>query len=223
MAETTARTKKEGKHYEILVDEEEAFKYKRGEGNINSAVLTDAIFHNLKSGEHASTADLEKNFGTSDPTEVAEKIIKNGEIVRTTESKNTQQDQKYKQVIDFLVRNATSPEGRPYTPNRIEKALHEAHVNVKNKPIDTQVTEIVDQLSKVLPIKIETKTIRLTIPAIHTVRAYSTIKEFITKEEWQNNGDLVATLNIPSGLVMDFYDKINSDTQGSVLSEEIKK
>ncbi|MGK0209638.1 MAG: ribosome maturation protein Sdo1, partial [Patescibacteria group bacterium] len=86
MAETTARTKKEGKHYEILVDEEEAFKYKRGEGNINSAVLTDAIFHNLKSGEHASTADLEKNFGTSDPTEVAEKIIKNGEIVRTTES-----------------------------------------------------------------------------------------------------------------------------------------
>jgi hypothetical protein len=47
-------------------------------------------------------------------------------------------------------------------------------------------------------------------------------KEFIKKEEWLANGELDCLVEIPSGLVMDFYDKLNSQTHGSVLSEEIK-
>lgn len=222
MAQTVARVKKEGKHYEILVDEQEALKVKKGEGNINQAVMTDAIFYNIKSGEHASDNDLEKNFGTNNPTEVAEKIIKQGEVVRTTDSLKGEQDQKYKQVVDFLVKNATSPDGKPYTPDRISKALSEAHVNIKNKSIESQLTEITDQLSKILPIKIETKKVKLRIPAQYTGKAYSTVKEYITKEEWQNNGDLECIVEVPSGLIMDFYDKINNDTHGSILSEDIK-
>ena len=34
--------------------------------------------------------------------------------------------------------------------------------------------------------------------------------------------DLEVVVAMPAGLVMDFYDKINSATQGSVLSEELK-
>jgi len=222
MTKTTARIKKNGKHFEILVDLDEAMKVRKGEGNLSAAVLTNAVFHNLKSGEHVSNDDLEDAFGTSEFMEVAEKIIKDGEVVKTTESIRKEQNLKYKQVVDFLVRNAVSLEGRPYTPDRIMKALGEAHVNVKNKPIESQVEEILEQLSKVLPIKVERKRIKLIIPALHTGKSYGAVKEFMIKENWKNNGDLEVVVEVPSGLVMDFYDKINSTTSGSVLSEELK-
>jgi ribosome maturation protein SDO1 len=225
MSQTTARIKKGGKHFEILVDLDEALKVRNGApgASLNSAVLTEAIFYNLKSGEHASAADLEINFETSDVMAVAEKIIKSGEVVRTTESIRAEQEKKYKQVVEFLRKNAVSPEGRPYTADRIMKALSEAHVNVKNKPIESQVSEIIDQLARVLPVKIEKKKVKLRVPAIHTGKAYGAIKEFMTEENWMSNGDLEVIVEVPAGLIMDFYDKINSATHGSVLSEELKK
>ena len=222
MAQTTARVKKGGKHFEILVDLDEALKFKKGEGDITRAVLTDAIFHNLKSGEHAAAIDLENNFGSSDIMAVAGKIIKEGEVVRTAESMKGEHDKMYKQVVDFLTSNAVSPEGRPYTPDRIMKALGEANVNVKNKPVESQVSEILDQLSTVLPIKIEIKRVKLVIPAVHTGKAYGIVKEFMKEENWMNNGDLEVIVEMPTALIFDFYDKINSATFGSVLSEELK-
>ena len=222
MVNTVARIKKDGKHFEILVDLDEAMKVRKGDGNLGVAVLTDAIFHNLKSGEHASESELEDAFGSNDVMVVAEKIIKSGEVVRTTDSMKAEYEQRYKQVVDFLSRNAVSAEGRPYTPDRIMKALEEAHVNVKNKSIESQVGEIMDQLSKVLPIKIEMKKVRLTIPAIHTGKAYGIAKEFMVEEKWENNGDLQVVVEMPTALIFDFYDKINGATHGSVLSEELK-
>lgn len=219
---TTARTTKEGKRYEVLVDLDEALKIRKSQGNINSAVLTNDVFHNLKSGEKASESDLIKNFGTSNFEEVAEKIIKSGEIVMPTEYLRQEQDQRYKQVVDFLVKNSVSPQGRPYTPDRIMTALKEAKVNVKNKPIDSQIKEIIDQLSKILPIKIEIKKIKILIPAQHTGKAYNLITDFKQQENWHSNGDLEVIVNIPSGLIMDFYDKLNSVTHGSSLTEEMK-
>lgn len=223
MTETQARITKEGKHYEILVDLDAALKFKKGEGDINAVVLTDYVFNNIKSGEHASAGDMEKVFGSSVFLEVCEKIIKQGEVVLPTDYKNEEQDQKYKQIVDFLVRNAVSPEGRPYTPDRIMSALKEAHVNVKNKPIDSQIQDIIDDLSKILPIKVEMKRLKITVPAQHTGKAYGVINEFKESEEWLGNGDLVAILSIPAGLEMDFYDKLNNVTHGSALSEEIKE
>ncbi|MFH0711987.1 MAG: ribosome assembly factor SBDS [archaeon] len=222
MSQTTARIKRGGKHFEILVDLDEALRVRKGEGSVGVAVLTNAVFYNLKSGEHASAEDLEENFGTSDIMEVAEKIIKGGEVVKTTDSIRAGHDAKYKQVVDFLVRNAVSPEGRPYTPDRVMKALGEAHVNVKNKSIESQIGEIVEQLAKVLPINIETKKVKLVVPAVHTGKAYGVVKEFMVRENWKDNGDLEVVVEVPAGLIMDFYDRVNSVTSGSVMSEELK-
>jgi len=102
------------------------------------------------------------------------------------------------------------------------KALNEANVHVKNKPIEAQVEEILDQISKVLPVRVERKKMKLRIPAIHTGKAYGIAKEFMKKEEWMSNGDLEVTVEIPAGIVMDFFDRVNSATQGSILSEELK-
>ncbi|MFH1291259.1 MAG: ribosome assembly factor SBDS [archaeon] len=222
MTNTVARITKDGKHFEILVDLEEAMKVRKGNGNLSIAVLTNAVFHNLKSGEHVSENELREAFGSDDFLTVAEKIIKNGEVVRTADSIKANHEQNYKQFVDFLSRNAVSAEGRPYTPDRIMKALEEANVNVKHKPIESQIGEIMDQLSRVLPIKIEMKKVRLTIPAIHTGKAYGLVKEFMVEEKWENNGDLQIIVEMPTALIFDFYDKINGATHGSVLSEEFK-
>lgn len=221
--QTTARIKKEGKNFEVLVDLDEALKVRKDEGSINQAVLTEAVFHNLKSGENASESDLMKFFGSTDVSVVAEKIIKNGEVVLPTEYVHKEQEQKYKQVVDFLVRNAVSPEGRPYTPDRIMKALQEANINVKNKPIETQINDIMASLKKILPLKIEIKKLKLTIPAAHTGKAYGIINEYKESEEWLGNGDLEVIINMPVAMEMDFYDKLNAVTHGSGMSEEIKE
>ncbi len=222
MTQTTARIRKGKNNFEILVDLDEALKVRKGLGDISSAVLTEDVFYNLKSGEHASKDILEIEFDTGDFYEICKKIICSGEVVLPTEYVNDQSEQKYKQVVDFLVKNAISPAGRPYTPDRIMTALKEAKVNVKNKPIESQITEIIEQLQRIIPMKIDTKKIRVTIPAQHTGKAYGIVSEFKESEEWMSNGDLEIVASVPAGMIMDFYDKLNGVTHGSSIAEELK-
>jgi len=221
--QVTAKLKREGKNFEMLVDLDEALKVREGKGNVSSAVITNTIFYNIKSGEVASSSDLQKAFGTQDFFIISEKIIKAGEMEIPAEYLKKEREQKYKQVIDFLSKNAADANGRPFTPDRILRALEEAKVNIQNKPIDSQISEIIEQLQRILPIKLEIKRIKVTIPAQHTGRAYGVINSFKEKEEWLSNGDLHVILKIPSGLLMDFYDKLNGVTHGSALAEEIRE
>ena len=73
-------------------------------------------------------------------------------------------------------------------------------------------------------IKIEVKKFAVKIPAMYTGKIYSMIqgtkKE---KEEWLEDGGMKITVEIPAGIQMEFFDKINSLTHGSAIVEEIKK
>jgi ribosome maturation protein SDO1 len=223
MTQTTARIKKAGKHFEILVDLEKALKFKKGE-DANDFLEADTIFSDLKKGDKAPSSDLSSAFGTDDVQEIAKKIVKEGEVLETQEHRDAEQEKKFKQVIDFISKNAVDPHtGNPHTPDRIKSALEQAHVNVKNVPLEKQINEIIGKIQEIIPIKIETKKIRVTIPAIHTGKAYGLINEYKDKENWLGNGDLEVILNIPAGMVMDFYDKLNSITHGSALTEEIRE
>jgi len=223
MAQTTARIKQAGRNFEILVDLDQAMKFKKGEVSSIEAE-GDKIFTDSKKGMIASPSDLESSFGTSDLNEVVEKIIKNGEVLLTQDYRDEHKEQKYKQIIDFLATNAIDPQTKnPHTAERIRRALDEAHVNIKNTPIDSQISEIITEISKVLPIKLETKKVKIVIPAIHTGKAYGVIAQYKEKETWLDNGDLEVIVAVPSGIIMDFYDKLNSVTHGSAVTEEIKE
>lgn len=225
MTQTTARMNKAGKHFEILVDLDKALDFKKtSQGSASDFLEIDKIFSDSRKGEAASGLDMQASFGTEDIQEVAERIVKNGEILLTQEHRDEERDKKVKQVVDFLTVNSVDPQtGNPHSSERIKNALNEAHVNIKNGPIDSQIKDILAELSKVIPIKIETKKIKLTIPAMHTGKAYGIINQYKESENWLSNGDLETLINVPAGLIMEFYDKINSITQGSVLSEEIKE
>ncbi len=223
MTQTLARIKRAGKNFEIMVDMEKALTFKKGE--ISGGFLEiDKIFSDSKKGEVSSNSDLKEAFQTEDVNEISEKIVKGGEVLVDQEHRSEEQEKSIKQVIDFLATNSTNPQtGNPHTPERIKNALLEAHVNIKNVPVENQIQEIINELSKIIPIKIEMKKVKVVIPAIYTGKAYGVINAYKDEENWLDDGSLEVILKIPSGIIMDFYDKLNSVTHGNVVTEDIKE
>ena len=223
MASTLARLKRAGKHFEIKVDLEDALKFKKGETDFLE-VEGDMIFTDSKKGERASNQDLDLAFETTDITEIAKKIVKNGEVQTTQDHRDAEQEKKFKQIVDFLATNGIDPKtGNPHTAERIKNALEQSHINIKNIPVENQIKDILEKISAVIPIKLDTKKVKVTIPAIHTGKAYGVITQYKENENWLPNGDLEVIVAVPSGIVIDFYDKLNNVTHGSALTEEIKE
>ena len=152
MNNTIARIKQAGKHFEIIVDLDDALKFKKGE--ISSIQAEgDKIFTDSKKGEVASHSDLKEAFGTDNLQSIIEKIIKNGEILVTQEHRDEEKEMKIKQVVNFLATNALDPQtGNPHTEERIKNALNQAHVDVKtNISIENQIKEILEKISPIIP------------------------------------------------------------------------
>ena len=222
MVQTLARIKQAGKNFEILVDLDDALKFKKGElGSIEAE--GDKIFTDSKKGQVASGADLQSAFATTDVKEIVEKIVKSGEVLVTQEQRSAEQEQKFKQVVDFLTSNSIDPQtGNPHTSERIKNALKQSHVNIKNTNVESQINDILLEISKIIPIKLETKKVKITVPAIHTGKVYGVISQYKDQETWLDDGSLEVVVEVPSGIIMDFYDKLNSVTHGSAVTEEIK-
>lgn len=223
MVQTLARIKKAGKNFEIIVDLEDSLKFKKGELSSIEA-QGDKIFTDSKKGMIASNSDLSESFGSTDTEEIIQKIVKEGEIQLTQEHRSAEQEKKLKQIVDFLATNAIDPQTKnPHTIERIKNAIKQSNINIKNIPVESQIKDVLLEISKVIPIKLETKRVKITIPAIHTGKIYGIINQYKEEEKWLDDGSLEVTVNVPKGMIMDFYDKLNTMTQGSVLTEEIKE
>jgi len=222
MTQTTARLRRNGMDFEVLVDLDDALKFRKGQTDYLT-VDGDRVFSNIKRGDVAAKNDLEIAFKTTDPNEIGKIIVKSGEVLVDQDHRDEDRERKVKQVVDFLSKNAVDPQtGNPITPERIKSAIEQAHVAIKNVSIESQIKEIMNKLSVVIPIKIETKRIKITIPAIQTGKAYGLVTQYKEKENWLNDGSLEVVVNIPAGITLDFYDKLNSVTHGSALTEELK-
>lgn len=225
MANIIARIKIKGKNYEILVDVDKALQLKQGKPVSTENILAvNKIFYDSKKGLNVSDKDLEEAFGTSDIGKIAEKIIKSGELLVPKEYRDRERQDKKKQIVDFLSRHAIDPRTeKPHTSDRISAALDEAGINIDNRPMEQQITKIIEKIKEVLPLKIQTKRLKLKIPSEHTGRVYGLLSEYKESENWLSNGDLECIVNVPVGLQEDFYDKLNAITHGSAISEEIKE
>jgi len=221
MPNVEARIRIKEKHYEISVDLDEALKIKNGSGDIVFALLSPQIYYDLKKGTLASQADLLSAFNTADVYEIAKKIIQKGEVQKTQEYRDEEREKRINQAINLILRNATDQHGRPHTEERIRTAMKEIHYVLDSRPVEKQLQDIIHKLKEILPIKMETKKIKLTVPAQYTGQVYGNLQEYKESEEWLSNGNLIVVMNIPAGLLFDFYDKINSLTHGAIQSEEL--
>ncbi len=225
MVDTIARLRHGNKDFETMVDLDSAIKMRKGEEiNINDVIRDTTIWNDLKKGMRAGDNDLKEAFGTTNYNEIVEKLVKRGEIEVTQEYRDEALESKRKQIIDFLVRNAIdSRTNNPFTPETIESSIKQAGIKIENQPVDKQIKSVIERLKNLIPIKIETKKIKIRIPAEHTGRAYGLVQEYKEKEDWLQDGSLEIILNIPVGLQSEFYDKLNNITHGSAITSEIRE
>ncbi len=224
---SVAKLKKEGKTYEILIDAEKAAALKAGKSvSINDVVVLDEIFYDAKKGTKASETELEKVFGTDDKLEVCKIILMEGNVPVTADMLKKDFDQKRKQIVELIHRNAVDPNtGKPHPITRIDNAMNEAKVRLDaNKPAEQQVQDVIHQLRPILPIKFEVRELNIIIPSQFAGKCYTTLKQYgkLLGETWQGDGSLNVTLEIPAGLQEDLEVALNNITKGNVRMEILR-
>ncbi|MFH1424166.1 MAG: ribosome assembly factor SBDS [archaeon] len=222
-----ARYAHAGKHFEIYVDPVKALEFRGGKDVPLSEVLAvDAVFKDAKKGDRAAEGSLKETFQTSDLGEITKQILKKGEMQLTTEQKKKMVSDKKKAIIAKIVREAYNPQTKaPHTPQRIEIAMDEAHVQIDPFESTTiQVERAVNAIRSILPISMERLKIEVTVPPAYTGKAYGVLKaHHMEKEEWLPDGNLKAVVTIPAGLEEEFYDELNNISKGGIEFSRIKQ
>ena len=222
----TARLETHGEKFEILVDPDLAYLFKTGrKSDLTNLLAVEEIFTDARKGERPTTEALKKAFGTTDVMKIAEIILQKGEVQLTTEQRKKMMEERRKKIVSILARECVDPRtGAPHPPQRIEKAMEESKIHIDPfKDAEAQLDEVMNSLRVILPIKFERVKIAVRIPAEYAPRAYGTLKEYnLQNEEWQQNGSLIAVVEMPAGLQGEFYDKINRITSGNVETKIIK-
>ncbi len=222
-----ARYTKDGNHFELLVDPDLALKLKRGHSvSIGDLLASDEIYSDAKKGEEQSASLVEKTFGTNDVREIAQKIVKEGEVHLTTEQRRALREEKRKVIVDFISRNAINPQTQaPHPPLRIETALNELKVQVDEfKDVNTQVNEILPALRRLLPISMDKLQIAIKVPPQFASPALNLLHGFeVRKQEWQNDGSLIAVIELPGGMKQELFEKLNHLSHGQVTTKLLEK
>ncbi|MCR4368775.1 MAG: ribosome assembly factor SBDS [archaeon] len=222
-----ARYEHSGEKFEVLVDPDLAMDLKHGKTvNFDDLLATDIVFKDAKKGEEKNEEALAKVFGTKDINKVAKRIIEEGEVQLTTEQRRQITEKKRKEIINFISRNAMNPQtNAPHPALRIENALNELkfHVDI-NRPVKEQINDLVKQLKRLLPLSMEKLKVAVKIPAQYSGKASVILHKFgVEKEEWQNDGSLVAMLEIPAGIKQDLFNELNHLTGGNVETKILDK
>jgi len=223
--EISIKYKKEGYNFEIIVYLRKAFEYKEGKiQDIREVLAVEEIFKDSRKNERASGESLKKVFGTIDALEVAKEILKNSEIPLPTEYKRELIEERKKQIIEYIRRIAyDSKNNMPLTYERAKELFEMIKYNIDiNRPVEKQAEEVLKEIRKKYPLKIEYKNIKLTVyPNKLKIIGIIKSKYKIIKENWGENYE--AILEIPIGLLSEFYSDIGKLCGDDCMVEEIKK
>src|SRR5213593_4566127 len=221
---TTARLAKGPDHFEILVKPEPALEYKLGKQiALSQVLLIEEIYSDAGKGTRASTEKLQKAFGSADAIKVAEEIMKSGELQLTTDQRRKLVEDKRRQIVSIIIRNAIDPRtGAPHPPLRIEQAMGQIRLSIDPfKSAEEQSKQVIEELRPILPLKMEQMRIAVKVFAEHAARAYNAFKSFgtLSREEWQPDGSLVAVIEMPAGMYGSFLDRVGKMTQGTIQTK----
>ena len=222
-----ARLKTHGTTFEVLVDPDGALALKRGERvNLEDILAVEDIFENASRGDRSPEEDLQKAFGTLEVLPIAEIIIKKGDISLTAEQRKQFIENKRRQVIEVIARNAINPQTKtPHPPTRIEQAMTEARVNIDpTKSIDELVKIAMKAIRPLIPIRFEVVDVAVKIPSAYAPKAYGEVAAFgkLSREAWQNDGSWIGVVEIPAGMQTEFYALINRLTKGEAETKLLK-
>ena len=216
-----ARLERFGFKFEILVDPDLSMEVKHGGVvALDSLMAIERVFKDSKIGDEQSPENLKKAFQTNNISEIVVKIIREGEVQLTTEQRRKILEKRRLEVINFISRNSINPQTKaPHPVVRIENAMEQANVHVDAfKSVSEQVPEIIKAIRHIIPISMEKVDFAIKVPSQYAGRASSIIHKYeMKKEEWLNDGSLVAEFLLPSGAQQDLLNELNSATHGEVV------
>jgi ribosome maturation protein SDO1 len=222
-----ARYKVGKENFEILVDADLAYDFKHGNNKIpiEDILAERKIYFDAKEGLLASEIKFEELFKTKDILEVAKKIILKGDVQITTEHMHKLREEKRKKIMQFIHANVCDPKtSLPHPMTRIESAMEQVKYNIDAfKPAELQAQEIINLLKPVIPIRIGSSDFEIKIPHQYVNASKPTVKKManVKLEKFDSQGNWFITVSLPSGLVEEFFDALNSHTHGEILSKKI--
>lgn len=226
MAEDSIKVRYKGDNeFEILVNPEEAFKFKNGEiEDFGKVLFVREIFKDAGAAERASASDIKDEFGTENILEAAEKLFEKGSMQLTTDQKNKKREEKKKRVISMIARRAMNPKtNSPHPPQRIKNALKEAGVHFDAlKSAEEQFEDAVKAIRPIIPISLEEKEFAVKIPNNYAGKCYGKIKTQanIMNEEWGDEG-FMAKCKMPAGAKSQLESEIQKICHGEAVFKDI--
>ena len=217
---TIARLTKDNEHFEVLVKPQKALDYRNGKiAGVTEALAAETIFSDANKGTRVAEEALKKAFGTTDTLKIADAILKKGTLQLTTEQRRKMVEDKRRQIIDFISREAVDPKTNlPHPPMRIENAMEQIRYPIDPyKPVEEQARDIVKLLRPILPLKIEQILVSVRIPAEYAARAYGAMKTAgtIRHEEWRSDGSWQGAIEMPAGSYASFLNRLGDVTKGN--------
>ncbi len=222
-----ARYESKGHRFEVLIDQKLVDLVKTGKNvNISDYMAADVVFKDCNKGDRASDEVIKEVFGTEDFTTVVSEIVKKGQVQLTTDQRRRMLEDKRKQIVEIISRESMNPQsGTPHPPQRIEKAMEEARVRIDPfKSAEEQVNDVLKAIRVILPIRFEHVKMEIDVPGTEYGKIYAELTRLgqILKEDWKNNGNYSAIVEIPAGVQDQLYDFLNKRTKGNVDIKLIK-
>ncbi|MCK5240163.1 MAG: ribosome assembly factor SBDS [Candidatus Thorarchaeota archaeon] len=207
--------------FEIFVDPNLAFEYRRGEDIPLEEILKSyEIYEDAKRGERATDILVQDAFGSSEIFDIAPEIIKRGEFKLTHEQRVQLTEEKTEAIIKDISKRAMNPQtGHPHPPDRVRQAMEEAKITVDPFiSVEEQVTTIVKALLVVIPISFESVKIKVTIPASFAGKGYNVVATVgvIKTDTWEQDGSWTGLVELPASKRQELYDELNKLTKGQV-------
>jgi ribosome maturation protein SDO1 len=211
---------KNGEKFEVFMDPDNSYAYiEKKKPDLRNILVSDEIFKDAKKGDRQGPMAVKKAFGTDDIYVILKEIFDKGEVQLTSEQKHKMAEDKKRQILTFITREAIDARtNAPIPEKRIELAMEEIRFHVDPfKPAQEQVADLIKELRLKIPIKFEKVRLEVRIQAEYTSRAYGVLKYYgLKNENWTSSGELVGIMEIPAGIQGEVLDKLNKATQGTV-------
>ncbi len=213
--------------FEIFVDPDLAFNYRRGEDiPIQDILKSFEIYEDAKRGERATESLVKDAFGSGDIFYIAPEIIKQGEFRLTHEQRVQLVEEKTETIIQHISKRAMNPQtGHPHPPDRIRQAMEEAKIRIEPFiSVDDQIPTVVKSLRVIIPISFESVKLQVTIPATYAGKGYNLVANtgVIKSESWNLDGSWSGLVELPAQKRQELYDELNKLTKGQIRIEVVR-